>query len=588
MAQEQAYGGFWVRLVALVLDNTVVLVVMLAATVSAGMMAALTGTDALIGPVTWAIVTFLPLLYWPVLESSGWQATVGKRVMGLQVTDADGARLSFVHALMRTLAKIVSSIPFALGFVMAAFTARKQALHDLIVKTLVVRSGPSHLWKVVLALIVGLALMAASAAGLFYYVVLPMFKKTFGDPVMEAMKGAPQRKVIPPGTGAPRPQAKPAVSAPVVAAPASTPPASTMPAGKPGPDADFDAVAGQPLAGLEKPNTTRAGPAILELSTFFPGTVWVKVYAPVPALGDPSLMPGPVVSIGRVLDAGGTDHYDAGSTFEKDEFFQRVTLSRAGAPVPHLAGTRSVRFKPGLSEQALQKIEGQARFTVPVDPRSATLEAKDAGKPASLHSATVSVVSFAGNVARLHYRGASEHLLLVRGYGADGKPLAVESRQILPQKQDVDQDFSITFKGPVARVELEVAARVIERVFPFSLARGAVAGPPAAASNGVTLPARATQVAAAAPAAPVTRPAAPAPAPAPAASPAPAPVLAPAPARAPAAASPAKPVAAAPRPAAQPRQQPKSAATPERTLGQAQAQCVFKPVMTDEEIARCR
>jgi hypothetical protein len=139
--------------------------------------------------------TFLPFLYWPVLESSSWQATVGKRVMGLQVTDADGGRLSFIHALMRMLAKIVSTIPFGLGFVMAAFTARKQALHDLIVRTLVVRSGPSHLWKVVLALILGIALMVASALGLFYYAVKPMFKKTFGAPVLEATLSPVQGKV---------------------------------------------------------------------------------------------------------------------------------------------------------------------------------------------------------------------------------------------------------------------------------------------------------------------------------------------------------------------------------------------------------
>ena len=151
------------------------------------------------------VVTFVPFLYWPVLESSRWQATVGKRIMGLQVTDADGGRLSFVHALLRMLAKIVSSIPLGLGFVIAAFTARKQALHDLIVKTLVVRSGPSQLWKIVLALIIGLVLMVASAAGLFYYVVMPMFKKMFSEPVLEASKGSPERKTIPaPAAGQPQ------------------------------------------------------------------------------------------------------------------------------------------------------------------------------------------------------------------------------------------------------------------------------------------------------------------------------------------------------------------------------------------------
>jgi uncharacterized RDD family membrane protein YckC len=194
MAQGQSYGGFWVRLVALTLDYAVVFVLLLAAMLGLGTVVAMTGMETLMGLLAWLVLTLGPFLYWPVLESSRWQATVGKRIMGLQVTDAHGGRLSFVHALMRMLAKIVSSIPLGLGFVVAAFTARKQALHDLIVRTLVVRSGPSHLWKVVLALILGLALMVASAVGLFHYAIKPMFEKTFGAPLLEAeLSPAPGR-----------------------------------------------------------------------------------------------------------------------------------------------------------------------------------------------------------------------------------------------------------------------------------------------------------------------------------------------------------------------------------------------------------
>ena len=51
-----------------------------------------------------------------------------------------------------------------------------------------------------------------------------------------------------------------------------------------------------------------------------------------------------------------------------------------------------------------------------------------------VHDASVSLQSVSGKVVNLHFRGASENLLLVRAYGADGKPLAIESNQILPQK----------------------------------------------------------------------------------------------------------------------------------------------------------
>lgn len=204
MAQDQQYGGFWARFVALVLDNAIVFIILLAVMLSMATVVATVGLEGMIGVAAWLVMTFVPFLYWPVLESSRWQATFGKRIMGLEVTDLEGNRLSFLRALLRSLAKIISSIPLGLGFLIAAFTARKQALHDIIVKTLVVRTGPSHLWKIILALIVGLVLMVASAAGLFYYVVIPMFKKGFDDSIKEAIKDAPQMKTIP----APAPAAK--------------------------------------------------------------------------------------------------------------------------------------------------------------------------------------------------------------------------------------------------------------------------------------------------------------------------------------------------------------------------------------------
>ena len=97
MAQDQSYGGFWVRVVALTLDNAIVFIIMFAALLGMAAVFTTVGMEGLIAWIANLVVIFLPFLYWPVLESSGWQATVGKRVMGLQVTDADGGRLSFMH-----------------------------------------------------------------------------------------------------------------------------------------------------------------------------------------------------------------------------------------------------------------------------------------------------------------------------------------------------------------------------------------------------------------------------------------------------------------------------------------------------------
>src|ERR1700754_3992081 len=74
------------------------------------------------------------------MESSPLQGTPGKLVLGLQVTELKGRRISFGRALGRHCAKALSSIPLAFGFFLAGVTTRKQALHDLIAGTLVLKA----------------------------------------------------------------------------------------------------------------------------------------------------------------------------------------------------------------------------------------------------------------------------------------------------------------------------------------------------------------------------------------------------------------------------------------------------------------
>jgi uncharacterized RDD family membrane protein YckC len=80
----------------------------------------------------------LALLYLAIMESSDRQASFGKLAMGLKVTDVHGERISFWRAIGRELAKIISSQTFCIGFIIAGFSERKQALHDVIARTLVV------------------------------------------------------------------------------------------------------------------------------------------------------------------------------------------------------------------------------------------------------------------------------------------------------------------------------------------------------------------------------------------------------------------------------------------------------------------
>ena len=88
------------------------------------------------------IALLLPIAYYALLESSRWQATIGKRVCRLRVTRLDGSRISLPRAIGRYLGKFVSALILGIGFLMIGWTRRKQGLHDLMADTLVVRLRP--------------------------------------------------------------------------------------------------------------------------------------------------------------------------------------------------------------------------------------------------------------------------------------------------------------------------------------------------------------------------------------------------------------------------------------------------------------
>jgi uncharacterized RDD family membrane protein YckC len=119
------YAGFWTRVVAFIIDAVIV-------AVASGLIASATfGVGFLLSFVA-------PWLYEAFMLSSEWQATVGKRAMSIAVTGIDGGRISFGRATGRHFAKWISICTLGIGFIMAAFTAKKQALHDLIAETLVI------------------------------------------------------------------------------------------------------------------------------------------------------------------------------------------------------------------------------------------------------------------------------------------------------------------------------------------------------------------------------------------------------------------------------------------------------------------
>ena len=104
------------------------------------------------------------VLYYVIFEWSSLNATPGKWVLGLDVARKDGEKISFSRALARALSKIISTIPFSVGFILCAFHPQKKSLHDIISGTIVRRTPSQSLDRLILSLFLSLILMAANIA----------------------------------------------------------------------------------------------------------------------------------------------------------------------------------------------------------------------------------------------------------------------------------------------------------------------------------------------------------------------------------------------------------------------------------------
>jgi len=137
VAADSNYGGFWIRLVAYVLD-AIILGIPIAI-----LRFALNPSDPSSGhPVLVFVLTvIIEVAYFAGFWSSGLQATLGQKICGLRVVSAtDFGKVSFGRAVGRFFAMILSGLIFCIGFLMIAFTERKQGLHDMIAGTYVIKN----------------------------------------------------------------------------------------------------------------------------------------------------------------------------------------------------------------------------------------------------------------------------------------------------------------------------------------------------------------------------------------------------------------------------------------------------------------
>ena len=154
---EIRYAGFWLRLVAFLIDYFLLEFVgfILSLPFIGGIILSAISLEnarpqeglAIFGAVGIASLVLLVILinlllgwlYYAFMQSSKLQATIGKMALNIIVTDLEGNRITFGRATARYFSKIISNMTLYIGYILAGLTEKKQALHDMIAGTLVIR-----------------------------------------------------------------------------------------------------------------------------------------------------------------------------------------------------------------------------------------------------------------------------------------------------------------------------------------------------------------------------------------------------------------------------------------------------------------
>ena len=125
--EEMIYAGFWVRVLAAVIDGLVLAIPTMI-------------VNELFGEDSWISIILLLILWWQYsarMLSSSWRATIGKKIVSIAVVNEMGEQITFKDATFRFLYSLISYL-LLLPILMMLFTEKKQTLHDKMAKTLVI------------------------------------------------------------------------------------------------------------------------------------------------------------------------------------------------------------------------------------------------------------------------------------------------------------------------------------------------------------------------------------------------------------------------------------------------------------------
>ncbi len=146
VTSNMQYAGFWLRFAAYVIDYLITIAIAAVVGFGIGILIVSSGGHVKNNPAfiptrlgIQGVSLIATWLYYALMESSSTQGSLGKMAVGIRVVDLAGERISFGRATGRYFGKLLSTLILCIGFMMAGWTERKQALHDIMANCLVVR-----------------------------------------------------------------------------------------------------------------------------------------------------------------------------------------------------------------------------------------------------------------------------------------------------------------------------------------------------------------------------------------------------------------------------------------------------------------
>ena len=176
------YAGFWARFLAAFLDILVIGACVILLIFAIAALIAYNGRESLLYdrlalPLFYGVIIFISVSYYILMESGDGCATLGKRWMNTKVLDTKGNQLTITRALARMIFRVLSFALPMIVFLIQPFTRRKQTLHDLLSRTVVLRANESHKISIMATLLVLFMALMVPVLAVFSTAGLPVFQQ---------------------------------------------------------------------------------------------------------------------------------------------------------------------------------------------------------------------------------------------------------------------------------------------------------------------------------------------------------------------------------------------------------------------------